>query len=211
MSKRTTLTIAAALAALTPLAVVSLSQAQEQAMGTAPVTVQDPLTAPLTEPPGAETTAASTAPAAEPTAAEPSAATAAAPAAPRTRTPAVQIPVAASPVAETDDLPPAEATVGPLDRAEVKQAFQDARRRGMLLGNGEAAEPDAVLAAREAYNERQTVAIARLSAERTAQWVAYREAVARYAAWQREQELLATQKATGDEASVASAPGTPQP
>lgn len=210
MSKRTTLTVAAALAALTPLAVVSLSQAQEQAMGSAPVTVQDPLTAPLTEPPGAETTTASTAPAAEPAAAEPSTTTAAAPSAPRTRTPAAQIPVATSSVADSD-LPPAEATVGPLDRAEVKQAFQDARRHGMLLGNGEAAEPDTVLAAREAYNERQTVAIARLSAERTAQWVAYREAVARYAAWQREQELLATQKATGDEASVASAPGTPQP
>jgi len=210
MSKRTTLTVAAALAALTPLAVVSLSQAQEQAMGSAPVTVQDPLTAPLTEPPGAETTAASTAPAAERAAAEPSTTTAAAPSAPRTRTPAAQIPVATSSVADSD-LPPAEATVGPLDRAEVKQAFQDARRHGMLLGNGEAAEPDTVLAAREAYNERQTVAIARLTAERTAQWVAYREAVARYAAWQREQELLATQKATGDEASVASAPGTPQP
>ena len=209
MSKRTTLTVAAALAALTPLAVVSLSQAQEQAMGTAPVAVQDPLTAPLTEPPGAETTAATTAPAAEP-AAVPSTATAAATPAPGSRTPAAQIPVVAPSVADSD-LPPAEATVGPLDRAEVKQAFQDARRHGMLLGNGEAAEPDTVLAAREAYNERQTVAIARLSAERTAQWVAYREAVARYAAWQREQELLATQKATGDEASVASAPGTPQP
>lgn len=211
MSKRTTLTVAAALAALTPLAVVSLSQAQEQAMGSPPVAAQEPLSAPLAEPPGAEKAADAAAPTAESTPADTSTATAAAPAAPRARTPAAQLPVAASPAADPD-APPAEATVGPLDRAEVKQAFQDARRHGMLLGNGEAAEPDTVLAARDAYNERQTVAIARLSAERTAQWVAYREAVARYAAWQREQELLATQKASGDEASVASASGTqPQP
>lgn len=210
MSKRTTLAVAAALAALTPLAVVSLSQAQEQAMGSPPVATEEPLSAPLTEPPGAEITTEAAAPAAEPAAADPSTSLVAAATTPRARTPAAQLAPAASSVADAD-LPPAEATVGPLDRAEVKQAFQDARRHGMLLGNGEAAEPDTVLAAREAYNERQTVAIARLTAERTAQWVAYREAVARYAAWQREQELLATQKATGDEASVASAPGTPQP
>lgn len=90
-----------------------------------------------------------------------------------------------------------------ISRDEVKQEFLEAKSYKMLVQNGEMAETDQVLGARDAFNRRQTEQIAALAAERRAAWAAYEEAEARRLAWVREQELLATQKAAADEEAVA--------
>lgn len=76
-------------------------------------------------------------------------------------------------------------------RADVVQQFNEARQLGMLPLNGEIAEPPRVLAARDAYNERQAEQIAALTAQRLADWAAYEEAERQRLAWLREQELIA--------------------
>ncbi len=94
-------------------------------------------------------------------------------------------------------------------RAEVKQAFFEARSSNMLVANGEISDTDQVLASREAFNRRQTEQIAALRAERLAGWATYEEAERQRLAWVRDQELLAQRSAT-DTLIVAAPTDIPQ-
>lgn len=98
-----------------------------------------------------------------------------------------------------------------MSRDEVKQELIEAKAGKMLVQNGEMAEPDEVLAARDAFNVRQADQIAALTAQRLAEWAAYEEAERQRLAWLREQEQVALAQQPPSESTIATEPTPVRP